>query len=157
MRNVRCVLSCGAIALLLAGCSSAFDRDWDNYGLPRTGDPLVGRWKGFWKSSSTGHGGDLRCIIDRRAEGRYDARFHATYGEWWTSTFEYTVLMEAERSGESWKLEGSEDLGWMAGGVYHYRGKIEGDTFECDYSAEEDRGVFRLTRFDEVASEPQRR
>ena len=147
MHRLHGVLFFGLVWLPLAGCTSAFDRDWHDYVATGLEDPLVGRWKGFWRSDKTEHRGDLRCIVSRRAEGRYEARYHATHGEWWTFNFEYTVLMDAKRTGDVWKLEGSEDLGWAAGGVYHYRGEVSGNEFRCLYSAEEDRGVFELIRY----------
>ncbi len=154
MRSLQSFLSYVVVSFSLVGCSSAFDRDWYQYVPTRTEDPLVGRWKGFWKSARTQHQGDLRCIIVRRAEGRYDARYHATYGNWLTFKFEYSVPMKARSVGDVWKLEGSEDLGWVAGGVYHYRGEIEGDEFKCRYSADEDGGVFELIRYEGDESSP---
>ena len=62
--------------------------------------------------------------------------------------------MEAHSAGDVWKLEGSENLGWVAGGVYHYRGEIKGDEFKCRYSADEDRGVFELIRYEGEESSP---
>ncbi len=154
MRRAHACLFLGFVWVSLAGCTSAFDRDWHDYVATDSVDPLAGRWRGFWKSYRTEHRGDLRCIVSRRAEGRYEARYHATYGEWWTFTFEYTVLMDARPTGDVWKLEGSENLGWTAGGVYHYRGEIRGNDFRCLYSSEEDRGVFELTRYEGEDPQP---
>ncbi len=78
MRSVQSLLFYVVVTFSLVGCTSTFDRDWYHYVPTGTEDPLVGRWKGFWKSRRTQHQGELRCIIVRLAEGRYDALFHYT-------------------------------------------------------------------------------
>ena len=82
-------------------------------------------------------------------------RFRAMVKRLWTRRYEYTVDMRAEPGREGWKLQGRKDFGRLAGGVFHYRGEIKGNVFECLYSAEEDRGVFHLARYtSDVSSSP---
>jgi len=138
----------------LGGCST-FERDWEaaaSAGAAAEGS-LEGRWQGTWLSEVNEHTGDLRAIVTRRekdtgsqAEPRpeYDARYHATYG--CCFSFEYTVPMTASREGETLRFEGSADLGWLAGGVYHYTGEVRGDEFHSTYKSEDDHGTFRMRR-----------
>lgn len=148
MRSALVVLLWGS----LVGCSSTFNRDWYQYVPSDSADGVIGRWDGSWKSYRTERQGHLRCIISRQAEGRYVARYQATVRRWWSRHYEYTVLMKAEPGGDGRILKGSRDFGWAAGGIFHYRGEIDGDVFKCLYSAEEDRGVFELTRYSGDAS-----
>ena len=156
MREVRSIICGGLLWFALAGCST-FNRDWDNY--PGAGDvrassdqlsagqaALAGRWQGTWKSDVSGHTDELRCIISAAESGALAARYYASYA--WCFTFEYTVKMNVTQKGEAWELSGKDDLGWFAGGVYHYQGEIIADAFKCRYHSDDDRGVFELTRFD---------
>ena len=138
-----------AIVGMAAGCSS-FERDWTAAAEGRiepatTNGLLAGRWKGDWLSDVNGHTGALRCLVRAADEpGVYEARFHATYAGW--LTFESTVLLRAVPHGDGWTLEGSEDLGWLAGGVFRYRGLAHPESFYCRYRSGSDEGVFRMLR-----------
>ena len=91
--------------------------------------------------------GSLRCLVTRRPDQGFDARYHATYSDWCgTLGFEYTVPMTTEDSPDGWRLHGSADLGWLAGGVYEYDGLATVARFFCNYQAREDHGVFKLER-----------
>jgi hypothetical protein len=137
--------------LLAAGCSS-FDRDWEA-ARPRLGQSLLsgglaGCWEGTWHSDANGHEGGLRCIITRKEDSGFDARYDASY-DWciFGFTFEYTVPVTAERDGSSLKFHGSAELGcWIAGGLYEYEGRVEGDDYSATYKSNEDHGVFKMKR-----------
>jgi hypothetical protein len=129
----------------MAGCVSTFDDDWRAAGGFAAG--IEGRWEGTWKSDASGHEGGLRCLVTRRADQGFDARYHATYHDWCgTLGFEYTVPMTVERGADGWMLHGNADLGWLAGGVYEYDGLISAARFFCNYQSSEDHGVFTLER-----------
>jgi hypothetical protein len=134
------------LLLLLAGCSS-FDRDFEAAGAA-SADPLVGRWEGSWTSDDTGHTGDLRCLITKEGAGEYSARYHATYGFCIiTFTFEYTLPTTAVALDQAWTLRGSALLrNWIAGGLYEYEARVEGDEYVASYRASFDRGIFRMKR-----------
>jgi hypothetical protein len=77
-------------------------------------------------------------------EATYRARFHATYAL--LLQFEYTADMTVEmRDGVAY-FKGQADLGRMAGGIYHYDGHADGQTFYSTYQAGSDHGHFKMTR-----------
>ncbi len=140
MRFTACLL-----LIFAAGCSS-FDRDWDAYADMRPGDPITGRWQGTWRSETTDHSGDLRCIIALAdtAVTAYHARFHATFAG--VLTFQYAVNMHPTERAGVWHLEGKADLGRLAGGTYRYDAAIDGNRFDATYDAESDHGTFHMIR-----------
>jgi hypothetical protein len=140
------------LLVLMGGCSS-FGRDWDA-ALPTAGSSASGSglptgcWEGFWHSDASGHQGSLRCIITRRDNSEFDARYYASYS-WWIIpfTFEYTVPLTIVRDGDAWHSRGSAELScWVAGGLYEYEGRSAGDEFIASYRSDFDHGVFRLKR-----------
>ena len=143
MRKAQ-LLALMAAVTAAAGCST-FDDDWKASEGFATG--VEGRWEGTWSSDANGHHGGLRCLVTRRPDQGFDARYHATYSDWCgTLSFEYTVPMTIEPGPDGWKLHGSADLGWLAGGVYEYDGVATVLRFFCNYQAEGDHGIFQLER-----------
>lgn len=142
----RAIPLAGLAAMLATavGCST-FDQDWEaskGYALG-----IEGRWEGDWSSDANGHHGGLRCLVTRRGDEGFDARYHATYQDWCgTLGFEYTVPMTVRRDVDGWALEGSADLGWLAGGVYEYDGRASVARFTCKFRSAGDHGVFTLQR-----------
>src|SRR4030095_5100864 len=60
----------GLPVLLLAGCCSTFDRDFDAAKAPSEATaPPLRAWAGTWHSDPSGHAGGLRCIISRTDSG----------------------------------------------------------------------------------------
>lgn len=107
-------------------------------------DPLVGAWEGTWTSELREDGGRLWCLITKRPDGRYDARFKAIY--WGLLTAKYTIALTTEKLADIWRFHGQEDLGFMAGGIYGYEGYTDGAKFVCTYSSAYDEGFFRMKR-----------
>jgi hypothetical protein len=139
-------LAIGAF-LLVGGCSS-FDRDWETAPPGSAAGQPVGCWEGIWHSDVNGHEGTLRCIITRRDDSGFDARYYATYA-WWIIpfSFEYTVPLTVLPDGEVWTSRGSAELGcWIARGLYEYEGRAVGSEYVATYRSDFDRGVFRLKR-----------
>lgn len=132
-------------AAWITGCST-FEADWEAGAAIPASPPgeLIGRWQGTWRSDLNGHHGSLRCILTAQEDGTFKARYHATYGA--ALSFEYEVPMTAQRQAETWKFQGNADLGWLAGGVYHYLGEVCGDHFRSTYTAKRDRGTFEMVR-----------
>jgi hypothetical protein len=131
------------ILLLMIGCSS-FSKDWRaTLKQPLPAD-LSGPWEGQWTSDVNGHNGRLRCIMTRKAEGEYDARFHANYKK--ILSFSYTVPMKVRRMENSWQFEGEADLGKMAGGLYSYKGAASSTNFFSTYDNKYDHGKFEMSR-----------
>ena len=147
--------------LLLAGCCSTFDQDFDaaRPGLKSSNGPgavgMPGAWEGTWTSSG-GHEGGLRCIVTTRNDTTVETRYHATYGWFlfWFS-FEYSLPVTVERDGAGWKFHGNAVLdSWVGGGPYEYEGRVEGDEFNATYRSEDDHGVFKMKRAWTVPSDP---
>jgi hypothetical protein len=130
--------------LFLGGCSS-FNRDWKAAAVTTApGDDVEGRWLGAWLSEVNGHTGQLRCLLSRDTSGRYQARFHAKYRK--IFSFGYTVPLTVEATNRVFKFQGDADLGWYAGGLYHYEGQVSPTNFFSTYRCAADHGTFQLTR-----------
>ena len=139
------MLLLGVIAIvLLCGCSS-FNREWKATGKsPPPTNSITGRWEGRWLSDQNGHNGALRCLITESSEGSYQAYFRATYLK--VARFSYKVPLTVTSSNDVWHFTGEEDLGVLAGGVYHYAGSASVTNFTSTYSSKYDHGVFQMTR-----------
>ena len=134
------------LTLAMTGCGLSFERDWraarDN---PFPEDQLAGRWEGTWHSDYNGHNGRLRAIITRCNEcGRYHAHYHATFAG--VIPYAYETVHSARSQNGSTQFWGDEDLGYCAGGHYHYNGCANGCTFFARYKADKDHGTFRMQR-----------
>jgi len=133
------------IGMLFGSGCSTFNRDWKIAGAnPAPAAGLEGRWQGDWLSGVNGHSGMLRCIVTESADGSYHARFKAKYRK--VLSFGYTVPLKVERTENLFKFQGEADLGWLAGGVYHYAGRAGPTNFFSTYSCKYDHGTFRMGR-----------
>lgn len=132
------------LAVFVAGCSS-FNRNWDRAaGQLPPANSIAGRWEGAWTSAVNGHTGRLRCLLTRASDTCYHAQFRATY--WKVFRFSYAVSLAVEEGDGGWRLNGAEDLGTMAGGVYRYEGRVTPTNFHATYVSKYDHGVFELQR-----------
>ena len=135
-----------SLLLMLAGCGSLkYGRAWSAFETSGA-DPLEGRWQGVWRSEWNDHSGQLRCMLSREGPRRYLAWFHARYAR--IFSFQYkTVFTVTEDQAGMYRLEGEQDLGKLAGGLYRYAAAIQGDDFQATYEAANgDHGVFELLR-----------
>lgn len=139
------------LLLALTGCSP-FHQAWRQAG-DQPGPGITGRWEGTWESTASGHTGRLRCVIEpleRDPDHTHLARYHAVYAG--ILTFSYDVPMRTRQEGDATRFEGHADLGKLAGGVYHYTGRIQQPedptqaSFTAEYHADADHGVFKLHR-----------
>jgi hypothetical protein len=131
-------------ALLFAGGCASFNHEWKKAAaLPPPGS-MEGRWQGVWLSDVNHHTGALRCIVTKREDGMYRARFHATYNK--VLSFGYTVALQVQPEANGFHFSGDANLGWYAGGVYHYDGHADATNFFSTYSCKYDHGTFKLTR-----------
>jgi hypothetical protein len=145
---------------LLSGCSS-FESRWKAAGeaAPAASQSLQGRWTGSWVSEGTGHQGGLRCIVTHKDGDVYLADFHATF--WKIFQFGYSIDLKATQATPTrYQFTGDSDLGWLAGGKYHYDGFADvpgdgkADSFTCTYKSSEDHGRFDMTRPSPPATAP---
>ena len=131
-------------AALTGGCST-FERDWQAAAGELTAtNRLTGRWQGQWRSETSGHTGNLRCIITTRPDATYHARYHATYAR--ILTFEYAVPFSPVEDNGQQSFTGEADLGFLSGGVYQYEATVNGDDYHSTYRSKHDHGVFEMTR-----------
>jgi hypothetical protein len=112
--------------------------------MPPPPDTLEGRWEGTWSSAVNGHHGRLRCLVSRTGPDQYQARFQARYQK--ILNFTYAVPLQAQMDQGIWKFRGQADLGWYAGGLYHYEGQATPTNFFSAYRAKDDHGIFQMTR-----------
>ena len=144
-KKMRCVLVVlFAHLALCSGCRS-FDKAWAKAGEePVTKTSILGRWNGTWTSVVNGHNGALRCLVTQDRNGIFIARFHAVYQK--VVGFGYTVPLHATETNGALQFSGEANLGWWAGGVYHYKGYASETNFVSTYSCEYDHGTFQMTR-----------
>ena len=130
--------------MLLAGCST-FNHEWNRAAnQPIAANDLQGRWQGVWVSDVNHHTDSLRCIITRKDDGAYRARFRAKYHQ--VFTFGYTVPLKVEPATNGFTFSGQANLGWLAGGLYHYEGHADATNYFSTYSCKYDHGTFQMTR-----------
>lgn len=130
--------------LTFGGCAS-FDTAWvEACKQPVSANSIEGCWEGTWLSDVNGHDGSLRCVITRIDDGLYKARFHAVYRK--VIGFGYTVRLRTTETNGVAHFSGEANLGWWAGGLYHYEGSVEGTNFLSTYSCKYDHGTFRMAR-----------
>ena len=130
--------------LLASGCSS-FNHEWRKAAAnPVLANDIQGAWQGKWISEASGHSGKLRCVVVKSDLDLYQARFHAKYRK--IFSFGYTVPLKVERAADSFHFSGEADLGYLAGGVYHYDGHADGTNFFSNYSSKYDHGIFQMKR-----------
>jgi hypothetical protein len=134
-----------AFALLLTGGCTTFNHDWNQAARePAPVNGIQGRWQGVWVSEVTHHTDSLRCVITKSDDGAYRARFKARYHH--VLTFGYTVPLKVEPARNGFSFSGEADLGWLAGGVYHYEGQAEATNYFSTYSCKYDHGTFQMSR-----------
>ena len=130
--------------MLPSGCAT-FRHDWNRaVSYPPPAADLQGPWQGVWASEVNGHNDQLRCVVTKKQDGLYRARFQARYRK--VLTFGYTVSLRTAGAGEALKFQGDANLGWYAGGRYHYEGHADATNFFATYSCKYDHGTFRMAR-----------
>lgn len=126
-----------------------FNQAWQEAGDgPDTPEPqkdlLAGRWEGTWVSNEREESDKLRCIVTKLEDGRYEARFSATYAV--VLTFNSTVELKVDsREPGKWTFSGQKDLGALFGGVYHYSGWVTEGKFYSTYTCQGDDGYYEMT------------
>ena len=142
--HLAALLFASSAALFFSGCST-FTYDWRQAAKqPTSTNEITGRWDGSWISTANGHHGALRCLVTKRADGDYDARYRATYQR--VLSFSYTVPLHAQSGADGMVFRGEADLGWLAGGIYKYEGRANPTNFFSTYDSKYVRGTFQMTR-----------
>jgi len=146
--SLRCLFA--LLPLLLGNCTSAdFNHEWDKAMASRSGPPkdITGPWLGSWHSDANGHHGELRCVVlpeDRKSDD-YRFYYHAIYGNFLTVAYTVTEQVHRNRQG-NYDLRGEHNLGYFAGGLYHYEGVSTTTKMRSTYRSSADHGTFELAR-----------
>ena len=151
MRNLFDVIGRRSKSLLLlgslmfgGGCTT-FHHDWEKAASqPVPPGSMQGRWQGVWVSDVTHHTDKLRCVVTVKDDGTYRARFHAKYRT--VMSFGYTVPLNVQATGNGFDFNGEANLGWLAGGVYHYAGHADATNYFSTYTSKYDHGTFQMSR-----------
>ena len=142
--RLRWLICLGLFAASSTGCCS-YEMKWcAAKRQPVPCDNLAGLWEGTWESDYNGHNGKLRAIITPCGPGQYHAHYHATFAV--VIPFAYETVHSASDHGSITYFSGEQDLGALAGGVYHYNGHADGSTFVASYRADKDYGTFQMRR-----------
>jgi hypothetical protein len=147
LASIGVVRSLSHILAALFNKRSEFERAWKEYKPPTGGNSAIeGRWVGQWRSEMSQHSGELKCLLSRVRPGQLDAKFLAAFRR--VFRVGYGVSLDAEETGNGFRLKGQSDLGALAGGVYLYEGEVTLHEFRCTFRSEQDRGLFALKRLD---------
>jgi len=139
------IVACLLLILSMTGCAS-YEREWRNARMqaPTRPGSVTGPWEGTWLSDVNGHTGKLRCLVTQKNQDEYEFHFKATY--WKLFRYSYMVTMPVQSNPTSSTFTGDENLGYLAGGIYHYIGTISGTNLNATYSSKYDHGTFTLSR-----------
>lgn len=139
-QTFACALLLG-LMLPVNGCSS-FNRKWKAAADQGNFNRTASRWEGSWRSGKNGHHGQLRCLLTPESSTNSRAHFKATYWKIFRAT--YQVEFTGELRDGVWQFSGTEDLGWFAGGVYSYEGRVSPTNFFSTYKCKYDHGTFEM-------------
>ena len=141
------------VSLVAAGGCSTFSKDYNaavassQAGVAAApSSSIIGPWQGEWRSKS-GHRGRLRCVLSAKTPTEYFARFEAKFWKIFTAHYDVTLRVVNETD-QTVKLAGDQDLGWLAGGKYHYEATVTPEQFDATYDSKIDSGEFHLRRPD---------
>lgn len=142
VKTFACLL---LLLLSTTGCAN-YERAWHHARMQAPAKPgtATGAWEGSWLSEVNGHTGRLRCLVTQKNEQEYEFHFKATY--WKLFRYSYLVTLPVAQNSTGYKFSGDEDLGYLAGGIYHYDGTIIGTNLNATYSCKFDHGTFTLHR-----------
>lgn len=104
----------------------------------------VGKWKGEWRSESTGHRGPMRATIRPNGQGGYDARFSGRF--FVVIPFTYKVAMQPGLDAVgNVRLVANKPLGPMLGS-YRMESIVMGNGLYGSFAAAKDTGTVSMRR-----------
>lgn len=149
-RRLRLATACVlfAASLSLVSCAGKFNADWNKAAsAQKTQAPkgIEGAWDGSWVSSSNGHKGRLRCLVEPGASPKeYRFRYHATWAGFLSGGYTADTLV-TPASGGGYALSSAQDLGPF--GHFEQKGKAGRHRMESHYTSSlGDQGTFTLHR-----------
>jgi hypothetical protein len=91
------------------------------------------------------HHGSLRAVITQTSTNTYRAHYRAKY----MKILHFTYVATLNSTGQSNNivtLEGSSNLGKLAGGIYTYKATATPTEFKSTYKSKYDHGHYEMTR-----------
>jgi hypothetical protein len=105
---------------------------------------IKGLWSGSWESSTTNHGGKLRCVIRKTSPNSYSFHYRATWARIISGNFKINCTVT--RDNEKWLFSGAKNLG-ILGGKFSHSGNASLNEIQAIYHSEQgDEGTFELHR-----------
>ena len=135
------LLACAA--LLLTGCSS-FNKEWKAATQATSHAGVDGPWQGEWRSDKNNHHGELRCVLTQTSPTSFRAHYRAKFFKIFRYT--YAATLNGRETNGVVALQGSADLGKLAGGVYTYEGMVTTNSFTSSYKSRHDHGKYVMSR-----------
>ena len=106
-------------------------------------DELGGRWRGGWKSNTTGHQGRLGAKFRRIDSTRVRAKFTGTFAK--IIPFRYRPVLDIVHEEPGLMiLQGNKRL--PLGGTFQYNATVSGGQFSATYRSRRDNGVWQMRR-----------
>lgn len=133
--------------LTLSSCSHAFHKEWRQALKNGAEAGVEGAWEGNWKSEVNGHHGRLRSVVGpaKNTEGDHSFHYHATWAGILSGSYRADHRVQQTKK-DLWSFDGEHRMPAWAGGLYTYKGTIEGDSFQAGYECSNDRGTFQMKR-----------
>ncbi|MCH8193435.1 MAG: hypothetical protein IIA65_05395 [Planctomycetes bacterium] len=129
------------------GCSAHYKQQWNSATpSPVSTETLAGRWEGRWLSDKNGHHGKLRCIVTQTGTDEYQFHYWARFWKIFSATYKITIT--EEMSDGELRFRGSQNLGFLYGGVYSHEGKVTAGTLSATYRCKFDHGTFDMQKLD---------
>lgn len=129
------------IALLIGGVNALTTQNG-------SAESTVGKWRGEWRSESTGHHGPLKARIRQVDEDQYRAVFTGRFFK--VIPFIYPTTLERIDSPSTGKDETVEHLSSRQKlpllGTYRMQATVSEDRFQATFEGRRDSGTFDLTR-----------
>jgi len=143
---LRCAIGL-FLTTLLPSCGSGFREAWKK--APVTSG-VEGKWEGTWLSEATGHQGTLRCVIaapiaKTTKTTTHEFYYHATWKKILSGGYKAVHTVKKQKDG-SYTFKGEHKMPDWAGGLYHYEGTIQGDSFNACYESAMDKGTYTMKR-----------
>lgn len=108
----------------------------------------TGKWKGQWKSETTGHHGPLKAKIKALDNGHYRAIFAGRFFK--IIPFIYPTKLERIAEHDSGEQDSAERLRSVQRlpllGTYRMDASVTEDKFHAEYKSKRDVGTFKLSR-----------
>jgi len=132
-----------SFALLFTGCST-FNKEWSAATKQAAHTGVNGPWEGEWRSEKNGHHGSLRCVLTQTSPTEFRAHYRAKYMK--ILRFTYVATLTGRETNGAVALQGSSNLGKLAGGVYSYDAVVTPESFKSSYNSKYDHGNYTMSR-----------